>query len=241
MLPSPIIDRFWFRSIYFREPSGVLFEIATLGPGFSLDEDPEHLGESLVLPPAFEHLRAQIEPILTPLEAPASASAHRAGHIRPGGEAGLAPTVTRSLRGLLLALAGAVWKTGKRDAEKRLTEVEQQHDDLEIRALPSTTRDRYLDEWRQAESRFVSDPNDAVRAADRIVLRVLEERGYPTDGDLDNRTAHVAADYPEAVYRYRHAHEMVSDADQSTESLRKAMVDLRVVFEELLERERAAV
>ena len=135
----------------------------------------------------------------------------------------------------------AVSTTGKRDAEKRLTEVEQQHDDLEIRALPSTTRDRYLDEWRQAESRFVSDPNDAVRAADRIVLRVLEERGYPTDGDLDSRTAHVAADYPEAVSRYRHAHEMVSDADQSTESLRKAMVDLRVVFEELLERERATV
>jgi hypothetical protein len=135
----------------------------------------------------------------------------------------------------------AVSTAGKRDAEKRLTEVEQQHDDLEIRALPSTTRDRYLDEWRQAESRFVSDPNDAVRAADRIVLRVLEERGYPIDGDLDDRTAHVAADYPEAVSRYRHAHEMVSDADQSTESLRKAMVDLRVVFEELLERERAAV
>jgi glyoxalase family protein len=71
--PSPIIDRFWFRSIYFREPSGVLFEIATLGPGFAVDEDPEHLGESLVLPPAFEHLRPQIEPILTPLEVPATA------------------------------------------------------------------------------------------------------------------------------------------------------------------------
>jgi glyoxalase family protein len=45
--PSPIIDRFWFRSIYFREPSGVLFELATLGPGFAVDEDPERLGESL--------------------------------------------------------------------------------------------------------------------------------------------------------------------------------------------------
>ena len=135
----------------------------------------------------------------------------------------------------------AVSSSGQRDAEKHLTQVEQQHHDLEIRALPSTTRDRYLDEWRQAESRFVSDPGDAVRAADRIVLRVIEERGYPTDGDLDNRTAHVAADYPEAVSRYRHAHEMVSEADQSTESLRKAMVDLRVVFEELLERERATV
>ena len=69
--PTQVIDRFYFRSIYFREPSGVLFEIATLGPGFAVDEDLEHLGESLVLPPAFEHLRPQIEPILTPLEVPA--------------------------------------------------------------------------------------------------------------------------------------------------------------------------
>ena len=44
--PTPVIDRFWFRSIYFREPSGVLFEIATLGPGFGVDEDAEHLGET---------------------------------------------------------------------------------------------------------------------------------------------------------------------------------------------------
>jgi glyoxalase family protein len=68
--PSPVIDRFWFRSIYFREPSGVLFEIATLGPGFGVDEDLERLGEALILPPAFEHLRSQVEPILTPLPDP---------------------------------------------------------------------------------------------------------------------------------------------------------------------------
>jgi glyoxalase family protein len=68
--PSPIIDRFWFKSIYFREPSGVLFELATLGPGFSVDEDLTHLGERLILPPAFEHLRAQVEPALTPLPDP---------------------------------------------------------------------------------------------------------------------------------------------------------------------------
>ena len=70
---SGVIDRFWFRSIYFREPNGVLFEIATLGPGFSIDEEPEHLGEALILPPAFEHLRAQIEPVLTPLPDPRAA------------------------------------------------------------------------------------------------------------------------------------------------------------------------
>ena len=75
--PTPVIDRFWFHSIYFREPSGVLFEIATLGPGFSVDEDPEHLGEALILPPSFEHLREKIEPILTPLPDPRASWAAR--------------------------------------------------------------------------------------------------------------------------------------------------------------------
>jgi glyoxalase family protein len=68
--PTPVIDRFWFHSIYFREPSGVLFELATFSPGFAADEDPEHLGESLVLPPWLESRREQIESILTPIENP---------------------------------------------------------------------------------------------------------------------------------------------------------------------------
>lgn len=59
--PSPQIDRFWFKSVYFQEPGGVLFEIATDGPGFDRDEDPEHLGETLILPPWFEDQREQIE------------------------------------------------------------------------------------------------------------------------------------------------------------------------------------
>jgi glyoxalase family protein len=64
---TPVIDRFYFRSIYFREPSGVLFEIATKGPGFTADEDAEHLGERLSLPPNFEHVRERVEQTLTPL------------------------------------------------------------------------------------------------------------------------------------------------------------------------------
>jgi glyoxalase family protein len=68
--PTPVIDRFYFRSIYFREPSGVLFEIATLGPGFTADEPLEHLGESLSLPPAYEHLRDELSKTLTPLPDP---------------------------------------------------------------------------------------------------------------------------------------------------------------------------
>ena len=75
--PTPVIDRFWFRSVYFREPSGVLFEIASMGPGFAVDEDPAHLGERLVLPPRFEPLRAQLETTLTPIHAPAAARSRR--------------------------------------------------------------------------------------------------------------------------------------------------------------------
>jgi glyoxalase family protein len=73
--PTPVIDRFWFRSIYFREPSGVLFEIATLGPGFDIDEDPEHLGEKLILPPFLEDRREEIEQALTPISNPRMAAA----------------------------------------------------------------------------------------------------------------------------------------------------------------------
>ncbi len=64
---SDIINRFYFRSIYFREPGGVLFEIATDGPGFAADEDPAHLGEKLSLPPFLEPQRQQIEAGLRPL------------------------------------------------------------------------------------------------------------------------------------------------------------------------------
>ena len=71
--PTPVIDRYWFRSVYFREPSGVLFEIATMGPGFTVDEDLAHLGERLVLPPKFEHLRSELDATLTPIHPPVTA------------------------------------------------------------------------------------------------------------------------------------------------------------------------
>ncbi len=65
--PTPVIDRFYFHSVYFREPGGVLFEIATDGPGFATDEDPAHLGEHLALPPFLEPYRTEIEANLRPI------------------------------------------------------------------------------------------------------------------------------------------------------------------------------
>jgi glyoxalase family protein len=75
--PTPVIDRFWFHSIYFREPSGVLFEIATLGPGFAIDEDADKLGEKLILPPFLEDQREEIEAQLVPISNPRTVRAGR--------------------------------------------------------------------------------------------------------------------------------------------------------------------
>jgi glyoxalase family protein len=65
-----VIDRFWFKSVYFREPNRTVFEIATDGPGFAVDEDAAHLGESLVLPPWLEPQRQAIENVLPKLVLP---------------------------------------------------------------------------------------------------------------------------------------------------------------------------
>ena len=73
--PTPVIDRFWFKSVYFTEPGGVLFELATDGPGFAVDEEPAHLGESLVLPPWLEPRRPEIEGRLPRLTGPSPAQA----------------------------------------------------------------------------------------------------------------------------------------------------------------------
>jgi glyoxalase family protein len=73
--PTPVIDRQYFLSIYFREPRGVLFELATPSPGFAIDEDSEHLGEQLRLPPQHEPLRDRLEATLTPLVNPRAKAA----------------------------------------------------------------------------------------------------------------------------------------------------------------------
>jgi len=76
---TPVIDRYYFKSIYFREPGGVLFEIATDGPGFTIDEAAESLGSSLSLPPWFQVNRKQLESTLPPIVVPTTATTG-AGH-----------------------------------------------------------------------------------------------------------------------------------------------------------------
>jgi glyoxalase family protein len=74
MRVTPVIDRDYFHAIYFQQPQGILFEIATTSPGFAVDEAPEHLGEELRLPKQHEHLRPALEPMLTPLTNPRTAA-----------------------------------------------------------------------------------------------------------------------------------------------------------------------
>ena len=136
----------------------------------------------------------------------------------------------------------AVSSSGRRTAERRLASVENEHDELDIRPLSEAARERYLEEWRGIEARFVNDPEDAAKAAERVVLRALEERGYPTGNDPEERAAHLAVDHPEVVERYRHGRAMLGEVKGAagTENLRKAMLDFRAVFEEVVERERTA-
>jgi predicted esterase len=74
LAPTPVIDRTYFHSVYFREPGGVLFELATLPPGFTIDEPKERLGETLKLPPQYEPMRAEIEAVLPPIHLPVPAA-----------------------------------------------------------------------------------------------------------------------------------------------------------------------
>ena len=126
----------------------------------------------------------------------------------------------------------------RRTAEQELAERERAHETLDIRPLSEAARDRLTDDWQRAEQRFVDDPELAAREADRIVRDVLTQRGYP-DEDFDQQAAAVSVDHPHVVERYRHGHEMVhgngAGGDERTENLRKAMVDFRAVFEELVE------
>ena len=105
--------------------------------------------------------------------------------------------------------------------------------------LDDAARDRYLDEWRDVQTRFVDEPSSALGDADRLVTRVMQDRGYPMD-KFEQRAADISVDHPHVVEHYRAAHavSVASDRDEaSTEDLRQGVVHYRALFEELLETE----
>lgn len=129
-------------------------------------------------------------------------------------------------------------RTGdKKEAERRLKEREDRRQELDIRPLEAGVRERYAQEWRQLQARFVDEPEQAVRDSDRLVAEVMRERGYPVD-DFDRRAADISVDHPEVAEEYRSAHaiaERTERGESSTEELRQATVHYRSLFEQLLE------
>ncbi|HYX88208.1 MAG TPA: hypothetical protein VE753_02470 [Gaiellaceae bacterium] len=129
----------------------------------------------------------------------------------------------------------------RREAESELAERRKRREELEITPLDSGARERYHDEWRRAQERFVDDPAGAVEEADRLIQNVMRESGYPVN-EFEQRAADLSVDHPEVVANYRAAHG-ISVANErgkaSTEDLRTAMVHYRSLFAELLEAEPA--
>jgi hypothetical protein len=122
----------------------------------------------------------------------------------------------------------------RRAAEADLREREKWRAQLDITPLPEDMRVRYAQEWQDVQERFVDQPSEAVVAADRLIYRVMETRGYPV-GDFDAQADLVSVDHPRLVENYRYAHGVHQQAQQaSTEDLREALVRYRSLFDELL-------
>lgn len=123
-----------------------------------------------------------------------------------------------------------------RRAEATLTEREKRVEQFPLRTLSPVDREGYAMEWATVQRHFVDDPSAAVGTADRLVGRVMLDRGYPM-ADFEQRAADISVSYPAVVQNYRAAHDIVTrhhDGGATTEELRQAMVHYRSLFDELL-------
>lgn len=121
--------------------------------------------------------------------------------------------------------------------ERELLERRQRHEQLEIRPLEPSAREKYLQEWGTTQRRFVDEPAVAVEEASVLVTQVMRDRGYPVDDDFQQRAADVSVEHPGVVDNYRAAHAISGRASRgqaSTEELRQALVHFRALFDDLL-------
>jgi hypothetical protein len=131
----------------------------------------------------------------------------------------------------------AVDETGdQRAAEKELVARERRREKLDIVALAPEARETYDKRWRTVQTAFVDNPSEAVGEADRLVVAVMRERGYPVD-DFDQQVADVSVDHPDVVEHYRSAHTLhlaQEKGDIGVEAQREAFVHYRALFDRLL-------
>ncbi|MFY9807594.1 MAG: hypothetical protein WAK86_10055 [Pseudonocardiaceae bacterium] len=126
----------------------------------------------------------------------------------------------------------------ERDAVRHLSDVADRRDQLDIRPLDRTARDRYTRRWEVVQSDFVDRPAGALDEADQLITDVMRDRGYPVE-DFGERAELVAADHPQVVKHYRAAHAARQDhhgrpGAVDTEKLRQAFVHYRALFDELV-------
>lgn len=124
----------------------------------------------------------------------------------------------------------------QRAAEAELRQRENKRKKLDIKTLPPETRREHAATWQMVQTEFVDAPQDAVGRAERLVTRVMRERGYPID-DFEQRAADISVDHPDIVQNYRSAHAIYlsqHDGDISTEQARQAFVHYRALFDRLL-------
>jgi hypothetical protein len=127
-------------------------------------------------------------------------------------------------------------------AETVLAQRETRVSHFELRSLPPTEREKYVQQWAFVQRKFVDDPKGAVIESDRLVTEVMNARGYPMS-EFNQRADDISVNYPHAVGNYRAAHDIVlrhGRGQSSTEDLRKAMVHFRSLFDELLGKSGAA-
>ena len=126
---------------------------------------------------------------------------------------------------------------GRKEAEENLTERQERREGLDIRPLEPDQQQRFAEEWRRVQGRFVDAPQEAVRESDHLVKEVMRQRGYPVE-DFNQRADDISVDHPHVVENYRsagHIAERNERGEAGTEDLRQATVHYRALFEELLE------
>jgi len=123
-----------------------------------------------------------------------------------------------------------------RGADRELAKREKRHAELDIKPLSPSTRERYTQQWSLIQVQFVDRPAAAVAEADRVLVELMAELGYPTEG-YDQQVADLSVRHSRTLEHYRAAHETMQGHEEtqaSTEELRDAMVRYRNVFEDLL-------
>lgn len=124
----------------------------------------------------------------------------------------------------------------KRDAERELAQRQERHAQLDVRPLPEASRQRYLTAWDGVQNRFVDSPVLALSEADALLTRLLEERGFPTDG-VRTQEDMLSVEHAHVLEQFRAGHRIEqqnSTGHADTEQVRQGMLHFRSVFEELV-------